>query len=136
LIRKNSSTNITLLPFQPYEDISHVFSLGNVSLIISKPETGLNSLPSKTWNILSAERPVLANFDENELKEIIEKNHSGIFTKAGDKESFKDAIIYLYNHPEKCVEMGRNGRNFILKNLTRSIATQKYVDILNQTVNK
>jgi len=136
LICKNGIINITLLPFQPYEDISHVFSLGDVGLVISKPGVGKNSLPSKTWNILSAERPVLANFDENELKEIIEKNHLGIFTKAGDKKNFKEALLYFYNNPDKCLEMGRNGRNFVLKNLTRQTATQKYVEILKQSVNK
>ena len=29
-----------MLPFQPYEDISHVFSLGDVGLVISKPGVG------------------------------------------------------------------------------------------------
>jgi glycosyltransferase involved in cell wall biosynthesis len=132
LMRKNHIQNITLLPFQPYEDISYVFSLGNVGLVISKPDTGKNSLPSKTWSILSAERPVIANFDENELKGIIENNNLGIFTKAGDKETFKNAILTLYKDPVKCKEMGRNGRNFILKNLTCSIGTNKYVEIIKQ----
>ena len=40
---------------------------------------------------------MLANFDENELKTIIEKNNCGIFTKAGDKVAFTDAILKLYN---------------------------------------
>ena len=89
--------NVHLLPFQPYEDISHVFSLGDASLVISKPGVGANSVPSKTWSIMSASRPVLANFDENELKTIIENNHCGIFTKAGDKDAFKESILTLYN---------------------------------------
>ena len=87
--------NVHLLPFQPYEDISHVFSLGDVSLVISKPGTGAASVPSKTWSIMSASRPVLANFDENELKSIVEQNECGIFTKAGDKETCKEAILKL-----------------------------------------
>ena len=51
-------------------------------------------------------------------------------TKAGDKESFKQAILHLYENRELCVEMGRNGREFILKNLTRAVGTQKYVDVI------
>lgn len=122
--------NITLLPFQPYEDISHVFSLGDVSLVISKPGVGENSVPSKTWSIMSASRPVLANFDENELKSIIENNNCGIFTKAGDKEAFKQAILTLYNDRELCREMGKNGRKFVMDNLTKEVGTQKYVDVI------
>lgn len=124
--------NVHLLPFQPYEDISHVFSLGDASLVISKPGVGANSVPSKTWSIMSASRPVLANFDENELKTIIENNHCGIFTKAGDKDAFKESILTLYNHRELCKEYGRNGRKFVLDNLTREVGTQKYVDVIKE----
>jgi glycosyltransferase involved in cell wall biosynthesis len=126
--------NITLLPFQPYEDISQVFSLGDVGLIISKPGVGENSVPSKTWSILSAERPVLANFDETELKTIIENNHCGIFTKAGDKQAFVDAILYLYNNEETNTQMGENGRRFIMQNLTREIGTSKYVNVVEAII--
>lgn len=124
--------NVHLLPFQPYEDISHVFSLGDASLVISKPGVGANSVPSKTWSIMSASRPVLANFDENELKTIIENNHCGIFTKAGDKDAFKESILTLYNHRELCKEYGHNGRKFVLDNLTREVGIQKYVDVIKE----
>ena len=128
--------NVHLLPFQPYEDISHVFSLGDASLVISKSGVGANSVPSKTWSIMSASRPVLANFDENELKTIIENNHCGIFTKAGDKDAFKESILTLYNHRELCQEYGRNGRKFVLDNLTREVGTQKYVDVIKEVCGK
>ena len=123
-----------MLPFQPYEDISHVFSLGDVGVIISKPGVGSNSVPSKTWSIMSASRPVLANFDENEIKTILSDNNCGIFTKAGDKEAFKNAIIKLYENRDLCKEYGRNGREFIMQNLTREVGTQKYVDVIKSVV--
>ncbi len=178
MIEERNIKNVTLLPFQPYEDISHVFSLGDVSLVISKPGVGANSVPSKTWSIMSASRPVLANFDEGELKDIVEGNVNldlddndnqdnninlalgvdenldlngnqndnlnldlnanqnvgakpcGIFTKAGDKEAFKEAILKLYRNPELCKEYGRNGRQFILQNLTKEVGTKKYVEVI------
>ena len=136
--------NITLLPFQPYDDIAHVFSLGDASLVISKPGVGENSVPSKTWSIMSASRPVLANFDENELKEIVNGTSvssttgkpCGIFTKAGDKEAFKEAILTLFNNRELCNEYGRNGRQFVMDNLTKEVGTQKYVEVIKAVVNK
>lgn len=130
IIKDRSIGNVTLLPFQPYEDISHVFSLGDVSLVISKPGVGANSVPSKTWSIMSASRPVLANFDENELKSIVENNNCGIFTKAGDKVAFTDAILKLYNDRELCREMGKKGRQFVMENLTKEAGTQKYVNVI------
>lgn len=127
-----------LLPFQPYEDISYVFSLGDAGLVISKPGVGANSVPSKTWSIMSASRPVLANFDPNELKDILNGTHPlsvsgercGIFTEAGDKVAFTNAILQLYNDRDLCKQYGANGRNFVMANLTREVGTQKYVEVI------
>lgn len=126
--------NVTMIPFQPYEDISHVFSLGDAGLVISKPGVGANSVPSKTWSIMSASRPVLANFDENELKDILERNECGIFTKAGDKEAFKKSIVTLYENRDLCGKYGRNGRQFVMDNLTREVGTAKYVEVIKSIV--
>lgn len=135
-VENENIKNISFLPFQPYEDISHVFSLGNAGLIISKPGVGENSVPSKTWSIMSAECPVIANFDENEIKSILNDNNCGIFTKAGDKEAFKDAILELYHNQEKAVQLGKNGRQFIMENLTREIGTSKYVKVVKEVMEK
>lgn len=134
IIKERNIVNVTMIPFQPYEDISHVFSLGDVGIIISKPGVGANSLPSKTWSIMSASRPVIANFDENEIKTILEDNKCGIFTKAGDKDAFIEAILHLYQHPELCREYGKNGRKFVMENLTKEIGTAKYVQVIKDVV--
>lgn len=136
IIKRDSLTNVSLIPFQPYSDISKVFSLGDVGLVISKSSVGSGCVPSKTWSIMSASRPVLANFDENELKDIVLANECGLFTKAGDKEAFKEAILTLYNKSELCKKMGHNGREFILANLTREIGTSKYVKVLKSVADE
>lgn len=134
IVKRDELTNVTMLPFQDYADISHVFSLGDVGIIISKSGVGSNSVPSKTWSIMSASRPVLANFDENEIKSILSDNSCGIFTKAGDKDAFKNAIIKLYENRDLCKEYGQNGRKFVMQNLTREVGTQKYVDVIKSVV--
>lgn len=128
--------NVKVLPFQPYEDISHVFSLGDVGIVISKPGVGANSVPSKTWNIMSAGRPVLVSFDENSLKGIIEQYKIGLFTKAGDKQAFIKALLFFYHHKDETRNFGRNGRQFILDNLTKEAGTSCYVNIIKQAIHK
>lgn len=132
IVKRDDLTNVTMIPFQPYEDISHVLSLGDAGLVISKPGVGANSVPSKTWSIMSASRPVLANFDENELKDILVGNECGIFTKAGDKDAFKRSIIKLYENRDLCKKYGTNGRQFVMDNLTREVGTRKYVDVIKE----
>lgn len=124
--------NISFFPLQPYEKVSQVYSLGNACVVSCKKGLGGSAMPSKTWSIMSAGRAVIANFDEGELKNIIEDNNCGIFTKAGDKEAFKDAILELYHNQEKAVQLGKNGRQFIMENLTREIGTSKYVKVVKE----
>lgn len=131
---KEQLDNLKILPLQSYERVAKVYGLGHVCIVACKPGLGGAAMPSKTWSIMSSGRAVLANFDEGELKEIVEKNHCGAFTKAGDLEGFVSTIENLSQHPEQCAEMGVNGRQFILDNLTRSVGTQKYVNVIKSVV--
>ena len=84
---------------------------------------------------MSTGSAVLANFDKGELKEIIENNGCGVFTEAGDLDSFVNAISLLAANPSQCEEMGRKGREFVLNNLTKEVGTKKYVEIIKSVVN-
>lgn len=131
IVSKNIK-NMKLIPFQLYEDISHVFSLGDVGLIISKAGIGQNSVPSKTWSIMSAERAVIASFDLNsELCKIIKEAECGLSVQAGNKEGLKKAIIELYKDREKARKMGERGRCYINKYLTREVGTGKIIKIIS-----
>ena len=79
---------------------------------------------------MSCGRPVIASFDEGELKDIIEKNECGVFSHAGNVEEFTAAIRDLASDPVKCTLMGRSARQFILDNLTKEVGTRKYVDVI------
>ena len=132
---KEHLDNLKILPLQPYDRVAKVYGLGHVCIVACKPGLGGAAMPSKTWSIMSSGRAVIANFDEGELKEILENNHCGAFTKAGDLEGFVSTIENLSQHPEQCAEMGANGRQFIMKNLTREVGTQKYVSVI-KTITK
>lgn len=131
IIKEKGIKNITLLPFQDYSDISHVFSLGDVGLIISKKGVGTNSVPSKTWSVMSAERPVLASFDKgSELDRIITENSCGVCVEADDEDALCEAILDLYGKKDELAELGKNGRSFILENLTKEKSTGKIIEII------
>ena len=130
-------TNVTLLPFQPYEKISEVFSLGDCGLIISKAGTGTSSVPSKTWSVMSAARPVLASFDKGgELDAIIAESGCGVCVPANDPEAFRTAVLNMADDRAARLVMGENGRRYIGKNLTRAIGTAKWVDVMKSVAQK
>lgn len=123
--------NVRILPFQPYDLIAHVFSLGDISLIISKRGVGGNSVPSKAWSIMAASRPIVASFDvDSELTAIVAETESGVVTPPDDKLALFDAIRQLVEDEEKRKTLGSKGRDFVLHNLTRRPSTDKYIRIL------
>ena len=129
--------NLLFFPLQPAERISKVYSLGNVSIVSCQPGLGMSAMPSKTWSIMASGSAVLASFDKgSELQRIIGENRVGLFTPASDVDAFAGAILKMYHNSELCVEFGRNGRRFILDNLTRDAGTSKYIEVINSVVNR
>lgn len=133
-INKNNITNVHLNPIQPYERVRYVYSLGDACVVSCKEGLGGSALPSKTWTIMSCGRPVVANFDEGELKEILLNNDCGMFSHAGNVREFVDVIKYMADNPSRCTEMGLKARQFILDNLTKEVGTRKYVDIIKSLI--
>lgn len=136
-IEKEKRKNVIVLPFQAYDNIASVFSLGDVGLIISKPGVSNNSVPSKTWGIMAAGRPILASFDENsELANLIKKADCGFVVNAGDEKKLYDVIKFLYENRKKIEYKGKNGRNFVIENLNKEKGTIKYMETLRGCLNE
>ena len=134
-IEKENIRNVTLLPYQDYADISHVFSLGDMGLIISKKGIGTNSVPSKTWSIMSAARPVLASFDlGGDLDSVIGGSQSGVCIPPDDIEALCGAILQYAEQKDALAEMGKRGRIYMEENLTRAIGTGKWVSLIKEVV--
>ena len=146
-ISKEKMQNVKLLPLQPSERVSQVYSLGDACVVSCKAGLGGSAMPSKTWTIMSCGRPVIASFDEGELKEIIEGTSAasicsatgseaarpcGVFTHAGNVTEFVEAVRSLMTDRERCAQMGSNARQFILDNLTKDVGTRKYVEVIKQ----
>ena len=132
-IRQENIQNVTLLPFQPYDKIAEVFSLGDCGLIISKAGTGGSSVPSKTWSVMAASRPVLASFDKGgELDTIIHESGCGVCVPANDADALYTAIEQLADDAALCKQFGENGRRYIEENLTRAVGTAKWVDVMRR----
>lgn len=135
-ITTHNLKNVKMLPLQSVERVPMVYSLGDVCVVACKKGLGGSAMPSKTWSIMACESAVVANFDEGELKSIIEDNECGVFTKAGDTETFVNAILRLRGDNATCHNMGKNGRQFVIENLEKDICTKKYAEAIYSVVKK
>jgi len=135
VVKNENIGNVIMLPFQPYEEIAHVFSLGDAGLIISKPGVGGSSVPSKTWSIMAAEKPIIASFDEDsELTELVKKNDFGVAVGAGDADRLCSAVRTLYENRDAGRDMGQRARRYVCENLNKEKCTGMYVETIRGLV--
>ena len=80
---------------------------------------------------MSAGKAVLGILEENsEARLIIEDSKCGISVNPGDYQAIEELIqrfIDLKN-TEELKKMGENGRNYLVKNLTKDVSIEKYHD--------
>jgi glycosyltransferase involved in cell wall biosynthesis len=91
------------------------------------------SSPIKLFEYMAMGKPVVANEEIPEQKEVIQKSKGGILVKFED-ESFADGIIELLNNPERAKEMGRKAREWVVKNRSYEVMARevekKYFELL------
>lgn len=136
-ILENQLDHVKIFPFQDYEYISDVFSIGDVGFIASKPGVGNCSVPSKTWSYMSAECAIVASFDKGtELEKILQESGAGFLYEPDDLTALQQKIIALYEDRVLCKEIGQRGRKYVLNYLTKAQGAKKYVDILEKVYQK
>ena len=73
------------------------------------------SSPIKMFEYMAMEKPVVANEEIPEQKEVIRESGGGVLVKF-ESESFANGIIKLLNNPERGEEMGKKGHEWVVKN--------------------
>ena len=73
------------------------------------------SSPIKQIEYMAMAKPVVANEEIPEHKEVIEQSGGGILVPC-TADAFADAIVELLNNPAKATEMGERGLEWVIKN--------------------
>ena len=129
--------NVLILPLQPIERVSEVYSMADVSIISCTPGTGGSGMPSKTWTIMAAGVPIIASFDmPSEMERTIEDAECGFCTRAGDENELTEKIIRVFGDSrlKKC--LGQNARRYAEKNVSKAEAVEKYIKSIERLVDK
>ena len=126
--------NLSFYPFQPFDEVSYIYGLADVSLVTCNKGLGGSAMPSKMWSILATGTPVIASFDSNtELEKIIKKYELGQFGEANNVKQLVDNILFMYNNQEKMDEYKYNSLHYINLYANRTKATQNYIQLIKST---
>lgn len=122
--------NMRFVPMQPYERLPEVLAAADVHVVPLKRELSRSSVPSKTYSILAAGRPVLASVDEgSEVQRIVEAAGAGVAVPPEDERAFVTALGDLLNDVERRTQMEKAARAYV-ENATSPRAVAKAYDAL------
>jgi colanic acid biosynthesis glycosyl transferase WcaI len=107
-------SNVVFGDFQPAERLAEVLATGDVHVVPLKRGLAASSVPSKTYSILAAGRPLVASVDPGtEVARVVERAGAGLAVAPQDPGAFVAAVGELVDDPVRRVAMGASGRRFV-----------------------
>ena len=107
--------NVRFSGYQPKERVPEVLATGDIHLVPLKKGLGRVSVPSKTYSILAAGRPVLAAIDPGtEVPRMLAASGGGVAVAPDDPAAFREALAGLLADLPAAAEMGAAGREWVL----------------------
>jgi colanic acid biosynthesis glycosyl transferase WcaI len=125
--------NVVFVDFQPKERLPEVLAAADVHVVPLRRGLARSSVPSKTYSILAAGRPVVASVDEGtEVARVVEKAGAGLAVPPDDPEAFTAALVTLLDDPEGARAMGRAGREFVEAWASPAAVAQQYEALFDE----
>jgi colanic acid biosynthesis glycosyl transferase WcaI len=107
--------NVRFSGYQPKERVPEVLATGDIHLVPLKKGLGRVSVPSKTYSILAAGRPVLAAIDPGtEVPRMLAASGGGVAVPPDDPAAFREGLAGLLGDLDRARAMGVAGRRWVL----------------------
>ena len=119
IINKEKLSNVILKRRIPSNEFDGLIRQCDVGLVNLNRNFTIPNFPSKTLDYFETGIPVLAAIDKNtDHGQLLEEAKAGYWSITGDIDSYRQNFEILLNNKELRKELGKNGRNFLEKNLT------------------
>ena len=105
--------NLVVVDYQPADRVPEVLASADLHLVPLRAGLGESSVPSKTYSILAAGRPLVASIDEDsEVARVVVEAGAGLAVPPDDVEALVEAVEVLVADPERRIRMGEAGRRW------------------------
>ena len=121
---------------QPMERMPAFMAAADALLVnLKKSELAKYVIPSKTVAYLASGKPILMAAG-GASEDLIREADAGIAVEPENATLLADAIEQMRSMPaERLAELGNNGRQFLLRNLTKRDVIERYINLLQSVAN-
>ena len=102
-------------------------------VLLKKSEVFKTVIPSKVLEFMACGRPVILGV-EGQARELVKEADCGVCVPPEDPASLAGAIEQLYSDSELRKRLGRNGRNYVVRYLSREQTARDYIALLQRVV--
>ncbi|MFW6147951.1 MAG: glycosyltransferase family 4 protein [Thermodesulfobacteriota bacterium] len=131
LARSMGLSNVTFLDPIPKEEVPHVFSVCNATLVpLKRRETFKTVLPSKIFEASAMQKPILLGVD-GQARFLVERYGAGLFFEPENEEHFLQVLKKLRND-QKCYQSLVEGCNRLAGDFSRSKLAMDMLEFIKQ----
>jgi glycosyltransferase involved in cell wall biosynthesis len=128
-------TNLRFVDQQPREKVPAYISASDVCLVLlKKTELFKTVIPTKMLEFMSCARPVILGVD-GQARAILEEARGGLVIEPENSDALADAIRYLATNREAARALGKNGREYVVRNFSRQQTAERYIRVLEHLLN-
>jgi colanic acid biosynthesis glycosyl transferase WcaI len=132
-IGRSGAGNVRLLPYQPRSLVSQLYASSDACLVPLRPGMASGTFPSKIYTIMAAGRPVLVSAEaDTDLASIVTRTRCGLVIPPGDAVALADAVETLYSRRHTLEDMGRRGRDYVVKYHSQGAVALQYHDLVQE----
>lgn len=125
--------NVFFVPYQKKEDLIYSLNAGDIHWVVNAKGIKGVSCPSKYYGCAAVQAPVLGVLEKgSEIRCIIEETKGGLCSEPGDYKEMEKNLRWFIEHAEEAetLAMGKRGREYLVKNLTKDISVRKYAEAI------
>ena len=127
-------SNIRFVPQQLREKVPAYIAASDACLVLlKKSEVFETVIPTKMLEFMSCAKPVILGVS-GQARQMIEASRAGICIEPENVDQLCDAILKLRTEAWLRESLGRNGREYIIRNLSRERTADEYLQVLIEVI--
>lgn len=134
-VEDDGLTNVTILDPRPRSEQQVFLNACDVALVSLVGKMWGVSMPSRTYNILAAGKPILAITDEgSELALIVKEENVGWATPPENGDALLETIRRIIDEKDRLGEMGERARRAAVEKYSEATAIERYAEELAEKI--